>query len=92
MLIEGEGEWAEKVRQMETEMEQQRKTREAEKDQNKELLDQLNIFEEDKQQFMLKIQELEEDNIRLMKYGPRAFYDPFILSHIFSYLPYYIGK
>ena len=53
---------------MEAELEEQRKNWEAEKEQSKELVDQLNMFEEDKQQFMLKIQELEEDNIRLMKY------------------------
>ena len=35
--------------------------------QNRDIMVQMSNFEEDKEQFILKIQELEEDNIRLMK-------------------------
>jgi coenzyme F420-reducing hydrogenase delta subunit len=66
-LTEGDSKWSEKVNILEVELTELRVNLENEKIQNKELLEQLNAFEEDKQQFMLKIQELEEDNIRLMK-------------------------
>lgn len=37
--------------------------------QNRDVMLQMSNFEEDKEQFIFKIQELEEDNIRLMKYA-----------------------
>jgi hypothetical protein len=64
----GQEEWLTKIKDLENELETNQKRLEEEIYQNKEFVGQMNNFEEDKEQFILKIQELEEDNIRLMKY------------------------
>lgn len=69
VLTEGQEEWIQKVSLLEREIENSQKQVEQEEMRNKDLMDQLVNFEEDKQQFILKIKELEEDNIRLMKCG-----------------------
>jgi hypothetical protein len=56
-----------KIKQLESELEDNQRRLDEEILQNKEIMEQMNTFEEDKEQFILKIQELEEDNIRLMK-------------------------
>ena len=63
----GQEEWMAKIKDLENELETNQKRLEEEIYQNKEIVGQMNNFEEDKEQFILKIQELEEDNIRLMK-------------------------
>lgn len=68
VLTEGQEEWIQKVTVLEREIESGRKQMEESELRNKDLMDQLVNFEEDKQQFILKIKELEEDNIRLMKW------------------------
>lgn len=63
----GQEEWESKIKQLESELENNQRRLEEEILQNKEIMEQISTFEEDKEQFILKIQELEEDNIRLMK-------------------------